>query len=222
MNISHVPALSRNARRSIGSLLFLFGWAAAASAHAQTAPVTFTLDPATTSIHWTLNTTLHTVHGSFRLKAAAQTLQSGPVFQIDLATGDASGLIVIDAFSGESGDSARDRRMHAEVLESAKFPTIVFRPTHIDAAKGSKIDLAAGGPVTVHGILTLHGKDHPLDLTVNLRPGNRGLVLNTSFSVPFVAWGLKDPSTFIFRTEKQVSLDVESTATPTIGPAHVR
>jgi hypothetical protein len=32
--------------------------------------------------------------------------------------------------------------------------------------------------------------------------------------VPFVAWGLKDPSTFVFRTDKEVLLDIDATITP--------
>jgi polyisoprenoid-binding protein YceI len=171
----------------------------------QPGPLAFHLDPATTKIHWTLNTTVHTVHGTFQLKAGQR---SG--FNIDPATGDASGLIVIDATSGESGDSARDKRMHAAVLDSAQYPLITFRPTHIDG----KIDLANGGPVTVIGILNLHGQNHPLTLTVALHPQGRDAALTAHFSVPFVAWGLKDPSSFIFRTDKQVTLDVDAVALP--------
>jgi polyisoprenoid-binding protein YceI len=170
------------------------------------APVAFHLDAASTNIHWTLNTTLHTVHGTFKLKSGD--------FQVDPATGTASGAIVIDATSGESADSARDKRMHSLVLESDKYPAITFRPTHVDG----KIDLAAGGTVTVSGVLNLHGQDHPLQLTVNLHPAGPGVALATHFTVPFVAWGLKDPSTFIFRTDKDVLLDVDAVAASVGGP----
>jgi polyisoprenoid-binding protein YceI len=165
-------------------------------------PIALRLDPTTTAINWTLNTNVHIVHGTFKLKSAS--------FSIDPVTGNASGLIVIDATSGESGEPARDKRMHAAILESAKYPTITFRPTHVDG----KVDLGAPGPVTLHGVMNLHGQDHPLDLTVNLAPQPAAAALTTHFAVPFVAWGLKDPSTFIFRTDKQVSLDVSAIAMP--------
>lgn len=183
-------------------------------------PFSVTLNPATTSVHWTLNTTLHTVHGTFKLKSG--------VFKIDPATGDASGLIVVDATSGESGDTARDKHMHAAILESAQYPAITFRPTHIDG----NIDLTAAGavsaqaPLVVHGIFTLHGQDHPLDITVNLRPQSSdvpsAVALATHFAVPFVAWGLKDPSTFVLRTDKQVALDIDATIVPTFDLARPR
>jgi len=173
-------------------------------------PIFVNLDPATTSIHWTLNTTVHTVHGTFKLKSGS--------FKVEPATGDCNGLIVVDATSGESGDSSRDKRMHSAVIESAKYPEITFRPTHIDG----KIDLSAPGTVTVSGVLNLHGQDRPLQITVNLQPQANAVALATHFTVPFVAWGLKDPSTFIFRTDKDVTLDVGTTITPMAEPARPR
>jgi polyisoprenoid-binding protein YceI len=191
-------------------LLVVLGLTAAARAQAPATPIAITLDPSTTSIRWTLDTTAHTVHGTFKLKNGA--------FKIDPATGSVNGEIVVDAASGESGDSARDKRMHSAVLESAQYPTITFRPTHIDG----KIDLAAAGSVVVDGILNLHGQDHPMKITVNLHPQGDGVALATHFTVPFVAWGLKDPSTFVFRTDKQVTLDVEATAAPFRDPSRPR
>ena len=191
-------------------LLVVLGLTAAARAQAPATPIAITLDPSTTSIRWTLDTTAHTVHGTFKLKNGA--------FKIDPATGSVNGEIVVDAASGESGDSARDKRMQSAVLESAQYPTITFRPTHIDG----KIDLAAAGSVVVDGILNLHGQDHPMKITVNLHPQGDGVALATHFTVPFVAWGLKDPSTFVFRTDKQVTLDVEATAMPFRDPSRPR
>jgi polyisoprenoid-binding protein YceI len=188
----------------------VLGLTAATRAQAPATPLAITLDPSTTSIRWTLDTTAHTVHGTFKLKNGA--------FKIDPATGGVNGEIVVDAASGDSGDSARDKHMHSAVLESAQYPTIAFRPTHIDG----KIDLAATGSVVVDGILNLHGQDHPMKITVDLHPHGVGVALATHFTVPFIAWGLKDPSTFIFRTGKQVTLDVEATAVPFRDPSRPR
>jgi polyisoprenoid-binding protein YceI len=202
--ISGHNSSARNLRPSLAALYCGLFLALGTSAIAQKpqAPFAIALDPATTSVHWTLNTTIHTVHGTFKLKSGA--------FRIDPVTGEASGLIVIDATSGESGDTSRDKRMHAAILESPQYPTITFRPTHIDGP----IDLAATGPVIVHGIFTLHGQDHPLQITVNLHPQPNAVALATHFTVPFVAWGLKDPSTFVFRTDKEVILDIDATIVP--------
>ena len=80
--------------------------------------VTLRLDPAATQVEFTLGDTLHTVHGSFRLT-------SGTI-SFDPATGKASGVLVVDAASGESGNRARDRKMAKDILEAAKFPDLTF------------------------------------------------------------------------------------------------
>src|SRR5579863_5910135 len=77
------------------------------------------LNPAQTRVEFTLSDVLHTVHGSFKLKRGT--------VRYELATGKCSGEIVIDARSGDSGSEARDKRMHKNILESDRFPDIVFR-----------------------------------------------------------------------------------------------
>ena len=79
------------------------------------------LDPAQSKLHWTLGSTLHTVHGTFALKR-------GEV-RFDPASGSASGEIVADATSGASGNEGRDKKMHREILESSRYGEVIFRPT---------------------------------------------------------------------------------------------
>lgn len=198
-------ALQRFRALPLLALLIVSAASVRAQSSAQTAPFDLRLDPSTTSIRWTLGAVAHTVHGSFRLK-------SGMV-HVDPATGEASGQIVIDATSGESGDKGRDRRMHNDVIESAKFPEISFRPARI-LRQSAPLDLTAPGTFTLQGVLTLHGQEHPLSLSVTLHPRSGGGTAETRFDIPYVAWGMKDPSTFILRVEKQVHLDVEVTGLP--------
>lgn len=189
------------------SVAVLLCASAVAQAQPRPAAIEFRLEPATTAIHWTLSTTVHTVHGTFKLKSGE--------LRIDPASGSASGLIVVDATSGESGDGARDRRMHREIIHSDKYPTITFRPTHVSG----NVDLAAPGPVTVDGVINVYGQDHPLQLSMNLHASGNSLTADTRFDIPYVAWGMKDPSTFIFRTEKQVHIDLTTAAVPSVMAA---
>ena len=185
---------------SLRCAIVLLALAGSAFAQQKQPALDFKLDPATTAIHWTLNTTVHTVHGTFLLKDGS--------IHIDPATGNLAGLIVIDATSGESGDSSRDSRMHSVVLESAKYPTITFRPTYIDG----KFDLGLPGPIVIDGVMNLHGQDHPMQMTVDLHPRDAAIASHTHFTIPFVAWGLKDPSVMMFRTDKQVAIDIDALA----------
>src|SRR6201982_1411891 len=55
----------------------------------------FALDPSKSTIEFTLGASLHTVHGTFKLKRGE--------IRFDPSKGTASGAIVVDALSGESG-----------------------------------------------------------------------------------------------------------------------
>jgi polyisoprenoid-binding protein YceI len=191
-------------------IVLLLTMPAFSQAHAQAAPVDFKLDPASTAIHWTLNTTVHTVHGTFKLKSG--------LFRIDPATGDASGIIVIDATSGESGDGARDKRMDNLVLETGKYPTITFRPMHVNG----KVDLNTAGAIAVDGVMNIHGQDHPMQLTANLQPKDAALASKIHFDVPYVTWGMKDPSVMMFRVDKKVTIDIDATAVPASNVARAQ
>jgi polyisoprenoid-binding protein YceI len=175
----------------------------AGSACAQTAPSKMALhfDPAATTIRWTLKDLLHTVHGTFRLKDGLVTL--------DETTGVAEGEIIVETASGESGNGARDGRMQKDVLESAKYPEAIFHPQKVTGI----VRDGQTQNVTVEGTFTIHGVDHPLFLQVKTTLNGNVLIAKTNFIVPYVAWGMKDPSTLMLRVGKTVQVDVDARAT---------
>src|SRR5580704_7728322 len=83
------------------------------------------LDPSKTLVEFKLGGSLHTTHGKFQLRRGTIKADSG--------SGNAEGMIVIDANSGDSGDSMRDNRMKDHVLETNLYPEITFVPRRIDA-----------------------------------------------------------------------------------------
>ena len=166
--------------------------------HAQSTPqnVTMHLDPASTELHWTLGDVLHTVHGTFKLK--------GGLIAFDPQTGTAQGEILVDVTSGESGNQSRDGHMQKDVLESGKYPQAIFHPTRVTGV----LKPGQTQTVTVEGTFTLHGADHPLKLETKVQIDGQEAVATTHFVVPYVAWGMKDPSTFMLRVGKEVDVDV--------------
>jgi polyisoprenoid-binding protein YceI len=156
------------------------------------------LDPARTAVHFTLKTSLHTVHGTFRLK-------SGQV-SFDPATGKLSGLLVVDATTGESGNSGRDSKMHREIIESQKYPEITFAPVEIEGP----VEMHGASQARVKGMFRLHGQDHEITIPVDVRIAGPDLTLDADFSIPYIAWGLKNPSTFILRASDTVQLNVHA------------
>ena len=203
----------RTHRRPFGIVLsiVLFSVLAPVVGAQQVQETVVTLDPASAQIQFTLGATLHTVHGSFKLKHGE--------IRFDPSTGKASGSIVVDAASGDTENGSRDKKMHAEILESPKFPEITFTPTGV---KGQLKELASGpaaAHVEVDGVFHLHGQDHEGFAEVVVDPGINGQMrFSASFSIPYVKWGLKDPSTTFLHVKDTVDVKMQGTAH--IGPAN--
>src|SRR5260370_3395078 len=81
------------------------------------------IDPAKSNVHWTLGSTVHTVHGSFAFKKGT--------LQLDTSTGKARGEIIGVAASGNSCNDSRDNKMHKDVLGSGRYAEVIFRPARV-------------------------------------------------------------------------------------------
>jgi len=178
--------------RALAVLTLLIAGLTAAAAQ-QT---TLSLDPARTSVNFTLGAALHTVHGTFRAKPS--TLQINP------AAGRVSGEIEVDAKSGETGSGMRDRKMHKDVLQSEQYPEISFRPDRFEGA------LAAQGKssVKVHGMFRLHGVDREIMVPADVEMAADHWSATVHFSVPYVKWGMQNPSTLFLRVSDGVDIEL--------------
>jgi polyisoprenoid-binding protein YceI len=166
------------------------------------------LDPGQTHIQFTLSDILHTVHGTFKLKRGT--------IRFDPANGKASGLVVVDVTSGNSGSGARDRRMHKDILQSREFPEATFAPSQM---KGS-VDTGADSQVEVQGVFNLHGDNHPLTLTFHVHKTGRQLNATTHFVIPYQQWGMKNPSTLFLRVSDKVDIDIQAVGHLTLPAVH--
>ncbi len=188
-------AARRWASRRMMLLLML---AAGAAAPLSAAEMAWTFNPPQSQIHWTLDTALHQVHGTFQLK-------SGRIV-FDAATGKAGGALIVNATSGESGNESRDNRMHTSIIESQKYTEIVFTP---DRVEGS---LAPQGvsTVQVHGKFRLMNVDHELTLPVKVDVRPDQISASMKFSVPYIKWGLKNPSMMFLHVSDHVDIEIHS------------
>lgn len=162
------------------------------------------LDPAASRVEFTLKSTLHTVDGRMSL--------SRGVIRFDPATGTASGEIALNARRTETGNHERDEKMHDRVLESELFPEIVFIPERITG----EIPESGDGQIGLEGTVTVHGTDHRIALTARITREGDHVHAVATLPVPYVAWGMKDPSVLVLRVAKQVNvaLDIEATLSP--------
>jgi hypothetical protein len=199
---------SQTIRRNLCVLAALFGLAVLLSASAAHRPpqslavasaneIVLIVDPAQSSVHYTVSSSLHTVHGTFALKRGT--------LRLDPATGKAAGEIVVDALSGQSGNDSRDKKMHKEVLESARFTDIIFRPDRVEGA----VQPQGGSSAQLHGVCVLHGGEHELTTPVRVELTSGQWKGTATFSVPYNDWGLKNPGNFLLKVDHTVSVEVQ-------------
>lgn len=182
--------------------IVIFPLAFAAAPAAQTTQTTaqevvLVLDPSQCKVHFSVDATLHTVHGTFNLK-------SGTV-HYDPESGKASGEIVVYATSGDSGNGTRDARMHKEILETRIYPEAVFRPSQVEG----KVARSGASDVKLHGIILLHGQEHEIVVQVHAELAAGRWTGTAKFDVPYVQWGIKDPSNWLLRVKPVVNVEVE-------------
>jgi len=158
------------------------------------------IDPGRTKVEFTLGDVLHTVHGTF-------VLTRGNV-RFDTATGKASGELVVDATSGESGSSARDKRMHSHILESDRYREIVFRPDRVEG----KVAVQGSSQVQLHGMFAIHGSEHEITMPVDVEAADGQFTATAHFFIPYVKWGMKNPSTLLLRVSDKVELTIHTVA----------
>jgi len=188
-----MPALKPSLPALCAGLILLLAWRPAAAAEQA-----LVLDAETTTISIRLKATLHTVEGSFRL------LDGEVVF--DEKSGAASGWIRVDSGSGVTGSGGRDRKMHEQVLESGRYPQIVFTPTRLELGA----EVADGRELDLVGNMSIHGSEYPLTIPARVRQGpGGGVTIHSRFPVPYVRWGMRDVSNFFTRVAPEVEVIIE-------------
>ncbi|MGB8771333.1 MAG: YceI family protein [Candidatus Korobacteraceae bacterium] len=165
---------------------------------AQTQKVEVTLDPGQTKIDISVHDVHGGVHGSFKLKSGSVTFNP--------KTGEAYGAIIVDAQSGDTGNSSRDHKMNKDVLESQRYPDIVFTPKRVIGT----VDKEGKSNVQVQGVFRIHGADHDLTLTVSVEVSAGRLAATTSFVVPYESLGMKNPSILFLRVDGKAEVSVSA------------
>ena len=155
-----------------------------------------TLDPEASQVTFVLEATGHDVHGNL-------FLQPGEI-RFDTATGAATGEVKIDARRSETGNSRRDKKMHKVVLKSEEHPLIVFTVERMEG----EVATTGASNIQLFGTVSLLGVEHRLTLAVDLEIEVERFRATTTFTVPYVEWGLQDPSFLFLRVGKVVEVTV--------------
>ena len=165
---------------------------AAASAQHQT----FTVNPDASEVKIKLNTTHEVVNGIFHV-------QSGAI-DFDRTASRISGLVVVTAGSGKTGNDSRDRKMTKDILKVDQFAAVMFEPK----AFAGTLDAKGDSIIQVSGVFTLLGTPHDITIPMQIHMDAGKATAAAQFIVPYVQWGLRNPSFLIFRAESNVAVSI--------------
>lgn len=190
------------------TLTFLLtGYSTALAVSTEAQDAVLRLNPASTLITYTLKGWPHISHGTFKLERG--------VVRVDPATGKATGSVIVDANSVESGSQMRDGETRNSILEIRRYPTIDFNLRQFEGPRVRHGEF----PIKAHGILMLHGVAHEVTIEMVVHPAGDDFTASGHFAVPYVAWGMKNPSILMFRCADTVDIDVSAHGNVTWVPA---
>jgi polyisoprenoid-binding protein YceI len=157
---------------------------------------TFAVNPDTSEIKIRLNTTHEVVNGTFHI-------QSG-LIDFDRTASRISGMVVVAAGSGKTGNDSRDKKMNKDILKVEQFTAVSFAP------KAYTGTIAASGDSTIQvtGVFTLLGTPHDLTIPMQVHIGGSTATAKGKFVVAYVQWGLKNPSFLIWKAENNVGVQL--------------
>jgi polyisoprenoid-binding protein YceI len=94
--------------------------------------------------------------------------------------------------------------MNSDVLDVARYSEVTFAPQSYQGTTAT----SGESTIQVTGTFTLHGTPHDLTVPMQIHLDGTNLTAKTHFAVPYVQWGLKDPSVFILKVAKEVDIDL--------------
>jgi polyisoprenoid-binding protein YceI len=155
---------------------------------------TFAVNPDASEIKMTLNTTHEVVNGTFHI-------QSGSI-EFDRSNPKMSGTVVALAGSGKTGNDSRDKKMNKGILKVDQYTTVSFAPKTYTGTIVPRGD----STIRVSGVFTLLGTAHDLTIPMQIHIDGSKVVAKGQFVVPYVQWGLKNPSFLIWKAENDVAI----------------
>ena len=157
---------------------------------------TFVANPDASEVKMTLKTTHEVVNGTFHI-------QSGSL-EFDRTAAKISGSVVVLAGSGKTGNGSRDKKMNKEILQVEQHATVSFEPKSYAGV------IAPSGDSTIQatGIFTLLGMPHEITIPILVHLEGTTATAKAHFVVPYIQWGLKDPSFLFWKADNDVAIEL--------------
>jgi polyisoprenoid-binding protein YceI len=145
---------------------------------------TFAVNPDASEVKITLKTTHELVNGTFHI-------QSGSI-EFDRSAPKMSGSVVVLAGSGK------------DILKIDQYANVTFEPK----TYAGVIAPSGDSTIQVTGIFTLLGTPHEITIPMVVHLEGTTATVKAHFAVPYIQWGLKDPSFMFWKADKDVAIDL--------------
>lgn len=157
---------------------------------------TLAVNPDASEVKMTLKTNHEIVNGTFHV-------QSGSI-GFDRSAPKLSGSVVIAADSGKTGNDSRDKKMDKDILKVNQYTTISFAPKTYTGT----IAPSGDSTIQVSGVFTMLGTPHDLTIPMLVHLEGSKAMAKANFMIPYVQWGLKNPSFLVWKAENEVAIDL--------------
>jgi len=157
---------------------------------------TFAVNPDASEIRMTLNTTHEVVHGTFHIRSGS--------IEFDRSNPKMSGSVAVLAGSGKTGNDSRDKKMNKDILKVDQYATVSFAPKTYTGT----IAPSGDSNIQVSGVFILLGNSHDLTIPMQIHMDGSKATAKAQLVVPYVQWGLKNPSFMFWKAENDVTIDL--------------
>ena len=157
---------------------------------------TFTVNPDASEVKINLSTTHEVVNGTFHVQSGSVTFEP--------AASRMSGLVVVVAGSGKTGNDTRDKKMKKDILKADQFNTVSFTPKSYSGVIASSGD----STIQLSGTFTLLGIGHDITVPTQIHIVGSTATAKADFVIPYVQWGLKNPSFLFWKADNDVAINL--------------
>ena len=157
---------------------------------------TFAVNPDASEVKMKLNTTHEVVNGTFHVQAGS--------IEFDRSATKISGIVVVAAGSGKTGNDSRDKRMNKDILKVDQYTTVSFAPKTYTGT----IPASGDSTIQVSGVFNLLGTPHNLTIPMQIHIDGTKATAKAQFVLPYVQWGLKNPSFLFWKAENDVAVEL--------------
>lgn len=171
-------------------------------------PLRYRLEVAGSTVRWQLPSTFETVKGE--VPVFHGTFEANPS---PSGAWDVRGRIVVPAAAMRTGSRRRDNRMRGRILETARYPEIVFE---LRRFTGDLSRFRPGENLTaqIAGDLTVHGRAAQVQFPIEIHVLADHIEVTGSFPLNWKEFGMRDPSIGPIRVKEPMLVDFRLRAVP--------